>query len=467
LRFALVSFLAFNVKSCSLMTLRASLLRELEKPNLSVDRRAELCCEASRELEYRGEYEEARKALSDYWSRIGEHPKVEGLQPNIAAEVLLRVGVLTGIIGSKNQITDAQENAKDLISESHALFESRRAKKKIAEAQTELALCYWRTGEINEARDCLKEALSLLTIDSDLKAKAVVRLAIVEFRANRHDRALRVLTSNAPLFEKIHNHTLKGSFHDTLGNALEDLSVLKKRADYVDRALIEYAAASYHFEQAEHRCYLASVENNLGMLYFRINRCDEAHAHLDRARRIFASLKDISLMAQVDETRACVFLEQGRNAEAERVARSAVLNQEKSGRHGLFAEALITHGRALARLERYGASLSAFRRAIELCEHTENINGAAEAALAAFREIGEHLTASEKGQLISGRGWSKDKQTREHDLIKLALEQAKGSVTRAARSLGMSYPALSYMLRTRHKDLLEKRTPVRRRPRKA
>jgi tetratricopeptide (TPR) repeat protein len=448
------------------MTLRASLLRELEKPNLSVDRRAELCCEITRELQNKGEYEEARKVLSDYWSRIGQHPKVEGLQPMIAAEVLLRAGVLTGIIGSKNQITDAQENAKDLISESHAIFESRHAKKKIAEAQTELALCYWRTGEINEARDCLKEALSLLIVDSELKAKAVVRLAIVEFRANQHDKTVRILTSNAPLFDKIHNHTLKGSYHDTLGNALEDLSVLKKRKDYIDRALIEYAAASYHFEQAEHRCYLASVENNLGMLYFRIDQCDEAHEHLDRARRIFTSLKDVSLIAQVDETRACVFLQQGRITEAERVARLAVQNQEKTDRHALIAEALITHGKALARLQRYGAALSAFRRAIELSEQTGSLNLESEAAVAAFREIGEHLSASERGQLISGRGWGKDKLAREHDLIKLALEQAKGKVTHAARSLGLSYPALNYMLKTRHKDLLQYRTPVRRRPRK-
>jgi tetratricopeptide (TPR) repeat protein len=448
------------------MTLRASLLRELNKPNLSVARRAELCCEATRELEYKGEYEEARKVLRDYWNRIGEHPKVEGLQPMIAAEVLLRTGVLTGIIGGKNRIADSQENAKDLISESLTIFESRQAKKKMAEAQTELALCYWRTGEINEARDCLKEALSILTVDSELKAKAIVRLAIVEFRANHHDKAVRILTNNAALFERINNHTLKGAYHDTLANALEDLSVRKKRSDYVDRALIEYAASSFHFEQAEHKCYLASVENNLGMLYFRINQHDEAHAHLDRARRIFSLLKDVGLMAQVDETRACVFLAQGRITEAERVARLAVQNQEKTERHALIAEALITHGKALARLERYGASLSAFRRAIEFAEQAGNPELESEAAVAAFREIGEHLTATEKGQLISGRGWSKDKLAREHELIKLALDQAKGRVTHAARILGMSYPALNYMLNTRHKDLLEYRTPVRRRPRK-
>ena len=172
-------------------------------------------------------------------------------------------------------------------------------------------------------------------------------------------------------------------------------------------------------------------------------------------------------MAQVDETRACVFLQQGRITEAERVARLAVHNQEKTERHALVAEALITHGKALARLERYGASLSAFRRAIELAEQTGSLNLESDAAVAAFREIGEHLSATEKGQLISGRGWAKDNFAREHDLIKLALEQSKGKVTHAARILRMSYPALNYMLNTRHKDLLQLRTPIYRRSRKA
>jgi tetratricopeptide (TPR) repeat protein len=458
-----VHFLAFNVKSSFLMALRSSLLRELENSNISVSRRAELCCALARDLEDRGEYDEARQALSDYWPRIGDEPKVSGLEPCAAAELLLRAGVLTGYVGSKNQIADAQERAKDLISQSHAIFEARQHRKQIAEAQTELALIYWRTGENNEARDCLKDALALLSIDSDLKAKAVIRLAVVEFRAAQHEKALRILKKHAPLFDRIHNHTLKGSYHDTLGNTLEDLSVLKKRADYVDRAFIEYAAASFHFEQAGHRAFLAYVENNLGMLYFRINQCDEAHEHLDRARRIFQSLKDLGCVAQVDETRACVFLQQGRVIDAERVARSAVRIQEKANRHGLLAEALTTHARALARLERYGASLSAFRRAVALYEHTDNMTRAAEVALAMVQEIGKYLAAPERGQLLSGRALGEDKLALEHHVIKLALEQAKGRVSEAARLAGMSWQALAYALKTRHKDLLTDRTPPRHR----
>lgn len=261
-----------------------------------------------------------------------------------------------------------------------------------------MALIYWRTGENYEAQDCLNDALALLSIEGDLKAKAVIQLAVVEFRLARHVKALRILRRHKGLFDKIQNHTLKGSYHDTIGNALEDLSVLKRRRDYVDRALIEYAAASFHFEQAGHRCFLGYVENNLGMLYFRINQCDQAHEHLDRARRIFQSLKDVGCVAQVDETRARVFLKQGRFVEAEHVARSAVRNQETTNRHGQLAEALTTHGRALARLERYGAALSAFLRAIELYEHVDCMKRAAEVALTMVQEMREHLAASDEGQ---------------------------------------------------------------------
>ena len=105
-----------------------------------------------------------------------------------------------------------------------------------------------------------------------------------------------------------------------LGNVLEQLWESERRSDYLDRALVEYTAASYHFEEAEHRCYRANVEINLGFLYYKINRFKEAHEHLDKARRVHSSLRDKIAVGEVDETRACVFLQEGRHAEAERVA---------------------------------------------------------------------------------------------------------------------------------------------------
>ena len=448
------------------MTLRASLRRELESPNLSADRRAILCCELAKQLEYKGEYEEARKALSRYWNAIGERPNVAGLEPNSVAELLLRAGVLTGIIGSKNQIADAHETAKNLITERLGIFEAIPYPKKIAEAQTELALCYWRTGEYDNASGLLKLALAQLITDSELKAKAVLRLAIVEHESGRIIPAMRLLRKQAPLFEKTRNHTVKGGYHVVLGNVLENLWEAERRADYLDRALVEYAAASYHFEEAEHRCYRANVEINLGFLYYKINRFKEAHEHLDKARRVHSSLKDKVAIAEVDETRACVFLKERRYAEAEKVVAFAIRALEQAQRQSKLVEALITHGKALSRLGIYGASLASFRRAIAFAQDTGNLNRAADAALAAFEELADHLITSDGQGIASGLGFTEAKEQLEHNYIKRALDVYQGSITHAARSLGMSHQALNYMLHTRHKDLLEKRKPERRSTRK-
>jgi len=50
-----------------------------------------------------------------------------------------------------------------LISESIRIFETLGDQETIAEAQSDLALCYWREGGMNEARVWFREALSRAT----------------------------------------------------------------------------------------------------------------------------------------------------------------------------------------------------------------------------------------------------------------------------------------------------------------
>jgi len=49
----------------------------------------------------------------------------------------------------------------------------------------------------------------------------------------------------------------------------------------------------------------------------------------------------------------------------------------------------------------------------------------------------------------------------ERTLIKRALEEANGSVTRAARILGLTHQGLCYIINHRHKSLLAARAPIR------
>jgi tetratricopeptide (TPR) repeat protein len=447
------------------MTLHPSLLRQLENPNLNRDQRARLRCELAREFEDRGEQESAREAMSGLWQRVGGRPFIEGLEESAAAEVLLRAGVLTGAIGSKNQVTGAQETAKNLLTESLTLFQSLHDKQKIAEAQNELALCYWRTGEYAEARDVLTEALLRLTRDDELKARALIRLGMVEWSALRYSESLNILIDAAPLFEKIGNHTVKGSYHDTLAGVLEDIGKAERREEYIDRAFVEYAAASYHFERARHKRYRANVENNLGFLYFKAGKYKEAHEHLDRARRIIINLKDSCALAIYDETRARVFLAEGHNAEAEKAARASVVIFEQGGQQGLLIDALITHGTALARLGYYSPSYATLQHAIEVARESGSLNRAGEAALILLEELGEHFTPRAV-KMPTQTGMLKDVRRYERNLIKQALTDARGHITQAARFLGTSRQHLAYLLESRHKDLLSVRTPIIRRPKR-
>lgn len=51
----------------------------------------------------------------------------------------------------------------------------------------------------------------------------------------------------------------------------------------------------------------------------------------------------------------------------------------------------------------------------------------------------------------------------EREMIRHALAQANGRVTHAATLLGMTYQALTYIIESRHTELLKERTPIRRR----
>ena len=62
--------------------------------------------------------------------------------------------------------------------------------------------------------------------------------------------------------------------------------------------------------------------------------------------------------------------------------------------------------------------------------------------------------------LIPG-SFEQEVHKRESELIRAALLQAGGSVTRAARLLGLTHQGLCYILNHRHKHLLEARAPIR------
>ncbi len=203
---------------------------KLDTAHLNANDEALLRCKTALEQKDRGDYAGAQETMRPLWKRVGERPKTTGLDPSVAAEVLLCVGILTSWIGSKNQIRDAQELAKNLITQSMTYFESSRDVTKVAVAQSEIAYCYYREGSLNEARSWLHEALKKLTFEGAARARALLKLTTVECSAARFHEALELLNDNEALFRKITNPTIKGGYHSELAIILRNLATTENQA---------------------------------------------------------------------------------------------------------------------------------------------------------------------------------------------------------------------------------------------
>lgn len=482
---------------------------KLGTAHLNANDEALLRCKTALEQKDKGDYPGAQEAMRPLWKGVGERPKTTGLDPSVVAEVFLCAGILTSWIGSKNQIRDAQEFAKNLITRSMTNFELSRDVTKVAVAQSEIAYCYWREGSLNEARSWLHDALAKLTFEGAARARALLKLTTVECSAARFHEALELLNNNETLFRKITNHTIKGGYHSELAIILRNLATTENRPEYFRRAIIEYKEAEIQFRLAHNPIFRAEVINNVGFLLFKLSRYKEAHKYLNEARRLTAKFKDKARTAQIDESRAQVLIAEGRVIEAERIARRAVSALKQSGHSCMMAEALITQGVALARLGRTAHARFIFHQAIEAAHRVSALNVAGLASLtlieeleefspevlrAAYRQarewlansqspdiklrladvacrvldsINTELSADEATEILLTEPGGLRAQLEKHErvVIKRALDEVDGRVTHAASLLEMRYQSLAYIIERRHPDLLKKRTPIRRRQR--
>ncbi|HEX6732090.1 MAG TPA: helix-turn-helix domain-containing protein, partial [Pyrinomonadaceae bacterium] len=187
----------------------------------------------------------------------------------------------------------------------------------------------------------------------------------------------------------------------------------------------------------------------------------------------------------------------------------------QGGEQAMLAEALTTHGKALARLNQAHVAKTTLDQAVEIAQNAGNPDRGGIAALTAIEELSDHLPAntlqyyyrtaetllansqnlsiktrlgecarrvlsvelaeanavapstSAADTLTMEPGFSLDSEVLryEGDLIRRALKASGGSVTRAARLLGITHQGLAFILNGRHNDLLSIRTPVKRRRR--
>jgi tetratricopeptide (TPR) repeat protein len=405
------------------------------------------------------------------------------------AEVLWRVGALSGWLGSANQIPGAQEFARDLLTESITLFESLNQQDKRAEAMGDLALCYWRSGAQDEGRALFRQAVDAAQ-KSETKLRTLTNASTVEISSGRYEDALALLNVADAFLAEVSDDWIHGSYHAQRGLVFRNLG----GTENLDHALIEYSAASMHLANAGHIRYLAVVENNIGFILMLLGRATEALTHLDKARAIFVSVKDSRMVAQVNDTRARVFLAEKRFAEAERSIFAAITTLEQGDDSSLLAESLATAGSIFAGNGKYDNARKTFNRASDVAATAGDPHLAAVAQLRMIEEIGGVLSRTEllasyrrADQYIGDRASQSEHESLrryrrlvmlkleklesveeeliggtledevnhfEASLIARALERENGNVTRTARALGLTPQGLSKILNGRHSKTL-------------
>ncbi|HEX7330156.1 MAG TPA: tetratricopeptide repeat protein [Pyrinomonadaceae bacterium] len=353
------------------------------------DWQARRACEDAYKLERAGDYEGARHALRVLWSRIGDRPRLAGAA-DTRAEVLWRVGSLSGWLGSANQIPGAQEFACDLLTESITLFVSLGEQDKRAEAMGDLALCYWRLGAQDEGRALFRQALETAQTPQT-KLRTLTNASTVENSSGRYADALTLLDKASAFLGDVSDDWIHGCYHSQRGLVYKNIG----GTENLDHALIEYSAASMHFTKAGHVRYLARVENNIGFILLLVGRVTEALSHLDQARAIFVSLKDSGSVAQVNETRARVFLAEKKFADAERAIFAAITTFERGEDSSLLAEALMTQGSIFAGCGKYDSARQAFKRASEVAAAAGDSHLAAVAQLTMMEQMADVLSRAE------------------------------------------------------------------------
>lgn len=213
-------------------------------------------------------------------------------------------------------------------------------------AKIQLALAYYHGGEIAEGRDLLRDIPDCF--------EKLLNMAVMEDRATF---SLRIL-------EKAARFTARPGMEARLHN---QRALSLRRMGHLDRAVLEYEAALFLFEQDQSDC-IPMVINNLAHVYLKFKKFKRAHEYADRA---IALLKDDpAYQAKALDEKASILLEEGKASEAKSFSLRAVSILQGTDRKEWLVEALLTYAKAL-RAEHSDREFEVLKEAGEICSYLQ------------------------------------------------------------------------------------------------
>src|SRR5689334_16056611 len=139
-------------------------------------------------LERCGRYEDALALVVEDWALTRETPDLTGLDVAEGALIKLRFGALIGFLGHNCNLSGAQAQSKDVLTDALDAFTQLGEIDRIAECENFIALAYWRTGEYREAEVWIENSLERgLSDGSDVRLYSHVVKSLVLMDSGRHE----------------------------------------------------------------------------------------------------------------------------------------------------------------------------------------------------------------------------------------------------------------------------------------
>ena len=357
---------------------------------ISLEQEAEARCSSARAFEEVEDFARARESLGVFY--CADEYVLNQISDALRAEVLLRTGSLLRRVADRNRINDDIERAKTYLFEALQLFRKIGDRNKTGEALVALAASYWSAGNYVRCRHLLNEPVFAELDAPVVNANRLYMLGIVARSEKMYRESASLFREVVAYCETIPSKALTCKYHGALGNSLLLQAEKEGKPEHINEALFHYTISSQQAEESGNLRHAGFITNNLGYIFFKHDRVDEAHEHLNRARRIFEKLQDISCIAQVDDTRAQVLNAEGHYAEAAALIRRSIHTFEITGESAFLAESLLTLCSSLVGLGQIDEAAACAARAAEIFSLNEIVNGEGRAQLALAEIFSSNIT---------------------------------------------------------------------------
>ena len=375
-----------------------ALPRMIGAATLTASEQVQIFCTIAREQIVVGNFEGAR-FLIERWLPTSGWPRLDHLEPQTAADLLLTLGNLIGVLSLSGRIGKGQKRAESYLNGSIALLAQTGSEIIASEAKIELAKCHYREGAFEEAREVLLMVLKDLPVDqTELRSLCLCLYGCLDRDSGRLHDSLAHLEEASSMES---GQLTTGYCHLQLATTLKELGNLERRNDHFQRAGHHFLKAIYEFEAIGNHRAAAVAENNLGYLLLCLGLHEQCESHLLHARKLFNSFSDHVCAAQVNETLTQLHIARQDLHSAQEMIDQAVVALESTDGDAALAEALVTKGVVACRQRRYSEARNSFESAHRVAERRGDNEAAGRALLTMFEEMGHEMTQEETLELSS------------------------------------------------------------------